>query len=110
MSMKKFGCFLAVSAGVAWIAIEGLFFGTLAAAIAGIGFALGCVCTVVAFDTNSDSHDSGSCSCWSASLIDEDRRLYDIQIDLADEDAMAAIGSILGRKTGGDAHGNRSAN
>lgn len=34
MSMKKFGCFLAVSAGVAWIAIEGLFFGPLAAAIA----------------------------------------------------------------------------
>lgn len=56
-----------------------------------------------------DSHESGSCACWSASLIDEDRRLYDIQVDLADEDAMAAIGSILGRKTGGDAHGNRSA-
>lgn len=56
-----------------------------------------------------DSHESGSCACWSASLIDEDRRLYDIQIDLADEDAMAAICSILGRKTGGDAHGNRSA-
>lgn len=56
-----------------------------------------------------DSRESGSCACWSASLIDEDRRLYDIQIDLADEDAMAAIGSILGRKTGGDAHGNRSA-
>ena len=57
----------------------------------------------------SDSRESGSCACWSASLIDEDRRLYDIQIDLADEDAMAAIGSILGRKTGGDAHGHRSA-
>lgn len=57
----------------------------------------------------SDSHGSGSCACWSASLIDEDRRLYDIQVDLADEDAMAAIGSILGRKTGGEAHGNRSA-
>lgn len=56
-----------------------------------------------------DSRESGSCACWSASLIDEDRRLYDIQVDLADEDAMAAIGSILGRKTGGDAHGNRSA-
>lgn len=56
-----------------------------------------------------DSHDLGSCACRSASLIDEDRRLYDIQIDLADEDAMAAIGSIPGRKTGGDAHGNRSA-
>ena len=56
-----------------------------------------------------DSRESGSCACWSASLIDEDRRLYDIQIDLADEDAMAAIGSILGMKTGGDAHGNRSA-
>lgn len=60
-------------------------------------------------DAKMDSHESGSCACWSASLIDEDRRLYDIQIDLADEDAMAAIGSILGRKTGGDAHGNRSA-
>lgn len=56
-----------------------------------------------------DSHESGSCACWSASLIDEDRRLYDIQVDLADEDAMAAICSILGRKTGGDAHGNGSA-
>ena len=56
-----------------------------------------------------DSRESGSCACWSASLIDEDRRLYDIQIDLADEDAMAAIGSILGKKTGGDAHGHRSA-
>ena len=56
-----------------------------------------------------DSRELGSCACWSASLIDEDRRLYDIQVDLADEDAMAAIGSILGRKTGGDAHGNGSA-
>lgn len=109
MSMKKFGCFLAISAGVAWIAIEGLFFGPLAAAIAGIGFAMGCVCTVTALGTAMDSRESGSCACWSASLIDEDRRLYDIQIDLVDEDAMAAIGSILGRKTGGDAHGNRSA-
>lgn len=53
-----------------------------------------------------DSRELGSCACWSASLIDEDRRLYDIQVDLADEDAMAAIGSILGRKTVGDAHGN----
>ena len=57
----------------------------------------------------SNSHESGSCACCSASLIDEDRRLYDIQIDLADEESMAAIGSILGRKTGGDAHGNGSA-
>lgn len=109
MSMKKFGCFLVIASGVAWVAIEWLCFGTLAAAIAGIGFAFGCVCTVTALGTAMDSHESGSCACWSASLIDEDRRLYDIQIDLADEDAMAAIGSILGRKTGGDAHGNRSA-
>lgn len=109
MRMKKFGCFLAVSACAAWIAIEGLFFGPLAAVIAGIGFALGCVCTVTALGTAMDSRESGSCACWSASPIDEDRRLYDVQIDLADEDAMAAIGSILGKRTGGDAHGNRSA-
>lgn len=109
MGLKKFGCFLTVSAGVAWVAIEGLFFGPLAAAIAGIGFAFGCACTVTALGTAMDSRESGSCACWSASLIDEDRRIYDIQIDLADEDAMAAIGSILGRKTGGDAHGHRSA-
>lgn len=109
MSMKKFGCFMVIAAGAACVAIEGMFFGPLAAAIAGIGFALGCVCTVTALGRASDSRELGSCACWSASLIDEDRRLYDIQIDLADEDAMAAIGSILGRKTGGDAHGNRSA-
>lgn len=109
MSMKKFGCFLAIAAGAAWIAIEWLCFGPLAAAIAGIGFAMGCVCTVTALGTARDSRELCSCACWSASLIDEDRRLYDIQVDLADEDAMAAIGSILGRKTGGDAHGDRSA-
>lgn len=109
MSMKKFGCFLAIAAGAAWIAIEGLFFGPLAAAIAGIGFALGCVCTAMAFGMAGDSRELGSCACWSASLIDEDRRLYDIQVDLADEYAMAAIGSILGKKAGGEAHGNGSA-
>lgn len=109
MSMKKLGCFMAIAACAAWVAIEGLFFGSLAAAIAGIGFAFGCVCTVTALGTAMDSHESGRCACWSASLIDEDRRLYDIQIDLADEDAMAAIGSIIGRKTGGEVHGNRSA-
>ena len=109
MNLKKFGCFLVIAAGAAWVAIEGLCFGSLAAAIAGIGFALGCVCTVTALGMAMDSRELGSCACWSASLIDEDRRLYDIQVDLADEDAMAAIGSILGKKTGGEAHGNGSA-
>lgn len=56
-----------------------------------------------------DSREHGSCACRSASLVDEDRRLHGIQVDSADEDAMAAIGSILGKRTGGDAHGNRSA-
>lgn len=109
MSMKTFGFLLVIASGAAWVAIDWVFFGTLAAVIAGIGFGLGFAYAVVAFVLANDSHDLGSCACWSASLIDEDRRLYDIQIDLADEDAMAAIGSILGRNTGGDAHGNRSA-
>ena len=109
MSEKKFFRLLVVAVGAAWVVLMLSGFGSVAAVIAGIGFALGCVCTVTALGTAWDSRELGSCACWSASLIDEDRRLYDIQVDLADEDAMAAIGSILGRKTGGDAHGNRSA-
>lgn len=55
----------------------------------------------------------GSCACWSATLVDVDRRLYDIQVDLADKGAMAAIGAVLGTrysKMGGAVHGDRSAN
>lgn len=62
-NLKKFGCFLAIAPGAVWVTIEWLCFGSLVAAIAGIGFAMGCM----------------------------------------------AIGSILGKRTGGDAHGNRSA-
>ena len=89
------------------IAIEGLPFGPLPAATASTGLALGCARRRPRA-RHGDGIRTGAAAA-RAGPIDEDRRLHDIQADLADEDAMAAIGSMPGRKAGGDAHGNRSA-
>lgn len=50
MSMKTFARLMIVLAGVLWSFGEWLCFGQLAAAIAGIGYALGCLCTAVVLD------------------------------------------------------------